>query len=142
MLQLSYDGGNKRRQSGGGTVYHDLGNTNYSIMMPRGEFDMRRSAQLVCDALRRHLDIPASLTNRNDISVKERKVSGSAYRIIQHRAFHHGTMLIDCDLQRLHRYLYAPLANNNNNNNFLAKRRIESKGIVVCVTFLYYKNFV
>lgn len=76
-------------------------------MMPRNAFDMRKSAELVANALRKHLDIPAEVTNRNDISVEGRKVSGSAYRLIQQRAFHHGTMLIDCDLTALHRYLFS-----------------------------------
>ncbi|KAF9349462.1 Biotin/lipoate A/B protein ligase [Mortierella sp. AD094] len=81
-----------RRKSGGGTVYHDLGNTNYSIMMPREVFDRRTNVELVCRALQ-ELDIPAI------------HVSGSAFKLIQRRSYHHGTMLIDTDLSSLGQYL-------------------------------------
>ena len=103
-----------RRQSGGGTVYHDFGNTNYTIVMPRSQFDKARSSQLISSALTRHLDVPASVNQRNDIVIKhqsegmELKVSGSAYRLIKDRAFHHGTMLIHSDLALLERYLHFP----------------------------------
>ncbi|KAF9131595.1 Biotin/lipoate A/B protein ligase [Mortierella sp. 14UC] len=81
-----------RRKSGGGTVYHDMGNTNYSIMMPREVFDRRTNVELICRALH-ELDIPASVNER------------SAFKLIQHRAYHHGTMLIDTDLSSLGQYL-------------------------------------
>ncbi|TPX52425.1 lipoyl(octanoyl) transferase [Synchytrium endobioticum] len=57
-----------RRKSGGGTVYHDLGNTNYSIMTPRSDFDRSRGVQLITRALH-NLDIPASENARHDILV-------------------------------------------------------------------------
>ncbi|KAF8988660.1 hypothetical protein BGZ52_005181 [Haplosporangium bisporale] len=55
-----------RRKSGGGTVYHDMGNTNYSIMMPRAVFDRRTNVELICRALH-ELDIPALVNERHDI---------------------------------------------------------------------------
>lgn len=93
-----------RRKSGGGTVYHDMGNTNYSIMMPREVFDRRTNVELICRALH-ELDIPASVNERHDIVVDGKKISGSAFKLIQHRAYHHGTMLIDTDLSSLGQYL-------------------------------------
>ncbi|KAG0257501.1 hypothetical protein DFQ27_005077 [Actinomortierella ambigua] len=93
-----------RRKSGGGTVYHDMGNTNYSIMMPRAVFDRKTNVELVCRALH-ELDIPAIVNDRHDIVLEGRKVSGSAYKLIQHRSYHHGTMLIDTDLTTLGQYL-------------------------------------
>ncbi|GAA5960401.1 hypothetical protein JCM3765_007499 [Sporobolomyces pararoseus] len=69
-----------RRKSGGGTVYHDLGNTNYCVFVPRLEFNRNTNAELVASALKR-LEIPAYLVN--------------------HRAYHHGTMLIDAQLSNL-----------------------------------------
>ncbi|TCD63961.1 Biotin/lipoate A/B protein ligase [Steccherinum ochraceum] len=90
-----------RRRSGGGTVYHDLGNTNYSIHLPRAAFDRRVTAKTVTAALTR-LAIPDAHVNaRNDICVREYKVSGSAYKIVNSRAYHHGTMLIGSDLGAL-----------------------------------------
>ncbi|KAF9573519.1 Biotin/lipoate A/B protein ligase [Mortierella alpina] len=110
-----------RRKSGGGTVYHDMGNTNYSIMMPRHVFDRRTNVDLICRALH-ELDIPAIVNERHDISHTYSKgwnvltrtscfdlilsyVSGSAFKLIQHRSYHHGTMLIDTDLSTLGQYL-------------------------------------
>ncbi|GAA6029899.1 hypothetical protein JCM8097_009160 [Rhodosporidiobolus ruineniae] len=86
-----------RRKSGGGTVYHDLGNTNYCVFVPRLEFDRRTNAELVVEGLKT-LDIPAGVNERNDIVVDGFKVSGSAFKLVNKRAYHHGTMLIDARL--------------------------------------------
>ncbi|KAJ7044906.1 hypothetical protein C8F04DRAFT_1389171 [Mycena alexandri] len=98
-----------RRRSGGGTVYHDLGNTNFSIHLARRAFDRRATAALVLRAVQ-SLGIPrARLNDRNDLCVGEDKmspalpphVSGSAYKIVNTRAYHHGTMLIATRLDAL-----------------------------------------
>ncbi|GFZ46240.1 hypothetical protein JCM24511_04487 [Saitozyma sp. JCM 24511] len=89
-----------RRRSGGGTVYHDLGNTNFSIILPRLLFTRAHGAELVARAIRDRLGIDTCGVNkRNDV------VSGSAYKIVQHRAYHHGTMLISSSLSELGRSL-------------------------------------
>lgn len=89
-----------RRKSGGGTVFHDLGNTNYCVMMPRDAFKRSTSATMVAHALH-NLDIPAKVNNRFDIVLGDRKISGSAYKIANNKSYHHGTMLIDTDLGKL-----------------------------------------
>ncbi|KAF9266169.1 Lipoyltransferase and lipoate-protein ligase [Marasmius fiardii PR-910] len=94
-----------RRRSGGGTVYHDLGNTNFSIHLPRGSFDRHATAQVVLRAVR-SLGIDANVNDRNDICIFNSScfllyVSGSAYRIVNKRAYHHGTMLISTELETL-----------------------------------------
>ncbi|GAA5857691.1 hypothetical protein JCM8547_004332 [Rhodosporidiobolus lusitaniae] len=89
-----------RRKSGGGTVYHDLGNTNYCVFVPRLEFDRRTNAELVVAGLKT-LEVPASVNERNDIVVDGFKVSGSAFKLVNHRAYHHGTMLIEAQLGSL-----------------------------------------
>jgi len=89
-----------RRFSGGGTVYHDPGNLNYSFMTPRQEFDRSTAALTITKTLRK-LDIPAELSPRNDILADNRKVSGSAYRITGDKAYHHGTLLVSADLKSL-----------------------------------------
>ncbi|KAJ3838556.1 hypothetical protein F5878DRAFT_165107, partial [Lentinula raphanica] len=89
-----------RRRSGGGTVYHDLGNTNFSIHLPRTSFDRHMTAQVVLRAVR-SLGIDATVNDRNDICVGTEKVSGSAYKIVSQRAYHHGTMLISTKLETL-----------------------------------------
>ncbi|PKY29054.1 Lipoyltransferase and lipoate-protein ligase [Rhizophagus irregularis] len=94
-----------RRKSGGGTVFHDIGNTNYTLIMPRIDFTRKHTAELVVRALTTRLDIPAYVTERHDIAVNGLKVSGSAFKLVMRRAYHHGTMLIDTDLDRIKRYL-------------------------------------
>ncbi|KAJ4472809.1 hypothetical protein C8J55DRAFT_519694 [Lentinula edodes] len=89
-----------RRRSGGGTVYHDLGNTNFSIHLPRTSFDRHMTAQVVLRAVC-SLGIDATVNDRNDICVGKEKVSGSAYKIVSQRAYHHGTMLISTQLNTL-----------------------------------------
>ncbi|KAB5596281.1 Lipoate-protein ligase A [Ceratobasidium theobromae] len=90
-----------RRRSGGGTVYHDLGNTNYSIMVPRQTFDRVTNAELVASALNsQEINIPAWVNERHDIVVHGKKIR-SAYKIISQRAYHHGTMLISAELGSL-----------------------------------------
>ncbi|KAH9179535.1 Lipoyltransferase and lipoate-protein ligase [Lactarius sanguifluus] len=89
-----------RRRSGGGTVYHDIGNTNFSIHLPRSSFDRNVTAELVLRAVR-SLNIDARVNERNDVCVGHYKVSGSAYKIVKDRAYHHGTMLISSQLGTL-----------------------------------------
>ncbi|KAJ6515341.1 Lipoyltransferase and lipoate-protein ligase [Mycena sanguinolenta] len=90
-----------RRRSGGGTVYHDLGNTNFSIHLARRAFDRRTTSQLVLRAVMALGVARARLNDRNDICVGDDKVSGSAYKIVSARAYHHGTMLISTRLDEL-----------------------------------------
>ncbi|KAJ3715921.1 hypothetical protein DFJ43DRAFT_1007113 [Lentinula guzmanii] len=89
-----------RRRSGGGTVYHDLGNTNFSIHLPRTSFDRHLTAQVVLRAVR-SLGIDATVNDRNDICVGKEKICWSAYKIVSQRAYHHGTMLISTQLDTL-----------------------------------------
>ncbi|KAJ2787255.1 hypothetical protein GGI15_000861 [Coemansia interrupta] len=89
-----------RRSSGGGSVYHDLGNTNYTVVLPRAAFARDLCASMVARALQDE-DIPAYVNARHDVAVDGKKVSGSAFKLTSRRAFHHGTMLIDTDLERL-----------------------------------------
>ncbi|KAH8094899.1 hypothetical protein BXZ70DRAFT_343256 [Cristinia sonorae] len=97
-----------RRRSGGGAVYHDLGNTNFSIHTSRTSFDRRQTARTIQEALRHYCDIPVSVNDRNDFVIENRKVSGSAYKIVNNRAYHHGTMLIDSKLESLGKVLSSP----------------------------------
>ncbi|OCF35398.1 lipoate-protein ligase A [Kwoniella heveanensis BCC8398] len=104
-----------RRRSGGGTVYHDMGNTNFSIILPRLLFTRSHGAELVAAAIRDRLGIEGCTVNdRNDVVIrehgKEYKMS-SAYKIIQHRAYHHGTMLISSSLTELGKSLKSSSPN-------------------------------
>ena len=88
-----------RRMTGGGAVYHDLGNLNYSFITDVGnaeELSIRRFTEPVCRALAA-MGVEAETSGRNDIVVDGRKVSGVAQRIAGGRILHHGTLLFDSD---------------------------------------------
>ena len=96
-----------RRLSGGGAVYHDLGNLNYTIITDAGsteKLDMRLFCQPVLRLLRK-LGVPAELTGRNDMTVDGQKFSGSAQYLRQGRILHHGTLLFDSDLSTVQQAL-------------------------------------
>ena len=98
-----------RRQTGGGAVYHDLGNLNYSFITDSGELgelSMSRFTEPVVRALG-ELGCDASASGRNDILIDGRKVSGSAQRVIKGRVLHHGTLLYDSDPETVARALNA-----------------------------------
>ena len=87
-----------RRGTGGGAVYHDLGNLNYSFITDVGDdgISIRRFTQPVVAALR-SLGLNAEASGRNDILVEGRKVSGTAQRRHAGRILHHGTLLFDAN---------------------------------------------
>lgn len=87
-----------RRNTGGGAVYHDLGNLNYSFITDVGDdgISIRRFTEPVVAALR-SLGLNAEASGRNDILVEGRKVSGTAQRRHGGRILHHGTLLFDAN---------------------------------------------
>lgn len=89
-----------RRISGGGTVFHDAGNLNYSLILPRTAYEMDEVFAVVCEALRA-LSIPASRCGANGLCVEGRKFSGSAFCYRKQAALHHGTLLVDANLARM-----------------------------------------
>lgn len=102
---LEDDGGFlARRSTGGGAVYHDLGNLNFSIILPRSRFDLGRSFDVILEAVRL-LGIDAERSGRNDILIGDRKFSGNAFRYLRGVALHHGTLMVDTDFDPLLRYL-------------------------------------
>ncbi|WNG18693.1 lipoate--protein ligase [Cystobacter fuscus] len=97
-----------RRTSGGGAVFHDLGNTCFTFLSSREGYDKATNVTILLEALKR-LGVTADSAGRNDLVIPlpdgPRKISGSAYRETRERAFHHGTFLISTDLTRLSNYL-------------------------------------
>jgi len=94
-----------RRVTGGGAVYHDLGNLNYSIA---GPMDLMENAlDLVPEALRQ-LGAPVQRSGRNDLLVDGRKCSGYAKRLSKSRMMIHGTLMWDVELENLTQALATP----------------------------------
>jgi len=90
-----------RRLSGGGAVYHDLGNLNFSFVTNddgKSFHNFRKFTEPVVRALR-SLGVEAELTGRNDLQVGERKISGNAQFASKGRIFSHGTLLYDSDME-------------------------------------------
>ncbi len=98
-----------RRLSGGGAVYHDLGNLNFSLITRSEDYDTARQSEVILRAVRR-LGVPAERTGRNDIEAEGRKFSGHAF--YEHRGCwcHHGTLMMDVNLERMQEALSVPQA--------------------------------
>lgn len=102
---LRQDGGQLvRRLSGGGAVYHDLGNLNFTFVMDRKLYDLEKQLSVILGAVR-SFGIPAEFSGRNDILAEGRKFSGNAFCFRSQSAYHHGTLLLQADFARLGRYL-------------------------------------
>ncbi|KAH8677575.1 hypothetical protein BX600DRAFT_430920 [Xylariales sp. PMI_506] len=119
-----------RRRSGGGAVFHDSGNVNYSVICPPVMFDRDRHAEMVVRALRGLGATTTRVNARHDIVVdlvgghrpsggaagsgahpETYKISGSAYKLTRQRSLHHGTCLLSTpNLDRLGRFLRSPAA--------------------------------
>lgn len=101
-----------RRQSGGGCVYHDLGNLNFCFLFGEKNYYKELNNVFLCEMLE-HFNIDAFLSERSDILVKvddfEYKISGSAFKQKKDRSFHHCTFLIDANLDKLNSYLKSKL---------------------------------
>ena len=93
-----------RRCSGGGAVYHDLGNICFTLIDPADKANKTKNFEMVLKALSL-MGVQASLSGRNDVLVDDRKVSGSAFQTTHGRFCHHGTMLISTNLSKLPDYL-------------------------------------
>ena len=98
-----------RRITGGGAVYHDLGNLNYTIVGRSADIerDYPEYARYMMLALQA-LGVKAELSGRNDILVDGRKVSGYAKRVYKDRLMVHGTLMFDVDIERLTHALTPP----------------------------------
>lgn len=138
-----------RRRSGGGTVFHDEGNVNYSVICPTADFTRDKHAEMVTMAIR-EVNLRARVNERHDIVLDQGtvleekdwpdmadmhrtifnpsseknpplKVSGSAYKMTRQRSLHHGTCLLaSADLSRISQYLRSP------SRPFIRARGVES----------------
>lgn len=93
-----------RRFSGGGAVWHDLGNVNFSFCCHDADYDVDRQTDVVLRACRK-VGIDAVRTGRNDLEAAGCKFSGNAYYQVPGGHCQHGTLLVHCNMSRLGEYL-------------------------------------
>ncbi len=110
------DGHLARRLSGGGAVYHDLGNLNFTFLMRTDDYDLDRQLSVIQSACRL-CGIETKRSGRNDLLADGRKFSGNAFYQHEGRSYHHGTLLVETDMSRMGRYL-SP-----------SKAKLEAKGV-------------
>ena len=96
-----------RRISGGGAVYHDLNNVNFSFIVGLNTIAEQRMADFMTPiaAALNNMGVPAMIDGRNDLAVHGKKISGNAQSIYKKRILHHGTLRFDVDLDALSRAL-------------------------------------
>lgn len=105
-----------RRLSGGGAVFHDLGNLNFTFLVPTEDYDLDRQLKVIelsCEKL----GVRVERSGRNDILADGRKFSGNAFYRNGPRSYHHGTLMVDVDREKMGRYLNP------------SKAKLSSKGV-------------
>lgn len=110
-----------RRLSGGGAVYHDVGNLNFTFVSERRAYSVENNNKIILSALR-NLGFNAELSGRNDVTIDGRKISGQAFCLRNDACYHHGTILINSDVERM-RSALSP-----------SKLKLQSKGVASVVS--------
>ena len=122
--KLEKDGGHlARRITGGGAVYHDKGNLNFTFITPKALYDLSKQEEVILKALD-CLGIKAAKTGRNDLVIDGRKFSGHAYYKGKKSCLHHGTLMLEVDEGRLQDYLRVSLAKLHSKNVASVRSRI------------------
>lgn len=89
-----------RRITGGGAVYHDSGNINFSFILPSDIYNIQKTSSVIVEAFH-NLGIQVEVSGRNDILIDQRKFSGNAYYRMDGAGLHHGTILVASDNQKI-----------------------------------------
>lgn len=97
-----------RRISGGGAVYHDEGNINYSIIVKKRDYQQEKAFNMIISVLT-NFNIKAKLKCKSNLTFKDKKFSGTAFAHKNNRVLHHGTILLNTDLKKLNKYLGSDL---------------------------------
>ena len=109
QLLLDEGGHLMRRGTGGGAVYHDLGNINFSFVADKRLYDVKKQLSVIQDALLSY-GLTTEISGRNDLTCEGRKFSGNAFAKGQRNDLHHGTILIKTDGAMMQRYLIVDKA--------------------------------
>jgi lipoate-protein ligase A len=105
IRELEQDGGHLvRRLSGGGAVFHDLGNLNFTFLVNKNHYNLDKQLEVILNGVKK-LGIHAEKSGRNDITVSDRKFSGNAFYTRGEKCYHHGTLLVHADMEKLSKYL-------------------------------------
>jgi len=105
-----------RRFSGGGAVFHDLGNVNYTLVMKEADYDLNKAKEFLLKVFE-YLCLDVKFSGRNDMTINDCKFSGQAYYAHKKMYVLHGTLLVDLNLQTLSKCLTP------------SKMKLDSKGI-------------
>lgn len=117
VSKLEADGGFiVRRLSGGGAVYHDLGNLNFTFLVNKENYDLNKQLQVIIEAVGK-FGIKAERSGRNDILIEGRKFSGNAFYETGSQCYHHGTIMLNVNIEELSKYLTV------------SKEKLQSKGV-------------
>ena len=114
---LEENGGHlARRLSGGGAVYHDLGNLNFTFLVSKENYSIDRQLEVIVNAVQK-LGAKAEKSGRNDILIDGKKFSGNAFYEQEQHCYHHGTLMMNVNKEMLSKYLTV------------SKEKLQSKGV-------------
>ena len=114
---LEKNGGHlARRLSGGGAVYHDLGNLNFTFLVSKENYSIDRQLEVIVKAVQK-LGAKAEKSGRNDILIDGKKFSGNAFYEQEKHCYHHGTLMMNVNKEMLSKYLTV------------SKEKLQSKGV-------------
>ncbi|MCQ2350801.1 MAG: lipoate--protein ligase [Paludibacteraceae bacterium] len=112
----TFNGYVTRRLSGGGAVYHDAGNLNFTFVSAKNRYSVDNNKRIIYNALK-GLGLNAEFTGRNDVVIDGKKISGQAYCLRRDTCYHHGTILINSNVERIQAALRP------------SRQKLESKGV-------------
>ena len=114
---LEENGGHlAHRLSGGGAVYHDLGNLNFTFLVSKENYSIDRQLEVIVKAVQK-LGAKAEKSGRNDILIDGKKFSGNAFYEQEQHCYHHGTLMMNVNKEMLSKYLTV------------SKEKLQSKGV-------------
>ncbi len=141
-----------RRNSGGGTVYHDLGNMCVTFFTHRDRYDRKHNLELICQAVRKKYSLDVSVNNRDDILLnQEFKISGTAAKLGAKKAYHHCTLLLNVDKNRVNSLLRSTVEGLKSNATESVRAQVKNlcemnpqvsyRGVCEAIAEEYVKSF-